>query len=73
MKATGIVRRIDDLGRVVNQGVSAPIRTLGVECIPLFRVLFALGTFVSAVVGGGSFGNGENPCAATDFGRTDRY
>ena len=22
---------------------------------------FALGTFVSAVVGGGSFGNGENP------------
>ena len=38
-----------------------------------FRVLFALGTFVSAVVGGGSFGNGENPCAATDFGRTDRY
>ena len=38
-----------------------------------FRVLFALGTFVSAVVGGGSFGNGENPCAATDFGRADRY
>jgi len=38
-----------------------------------FRVLFALGTFVSAVVGSGSFGNGENPCAATDFGRTDRY
>ena len=41
MKATGIVRRIDDLGRVVNQGVSAPIRTLGVECIPLFRVRVA--------------------------------
>ena len=38
-----------------------------------FRVLFALGTFVSAVAGGGSFGNGENPCAATDFGRADRY
>ena len=38
-----------------------------------FRVLFALGTFVSAVVGGGSFGNGENPCAATGFGRADRY
>lgn len=38
-----------------------------------FRVLFALGTFVSAVVGGGSFENGENPCAATDFGRADRY
>ena len=38
-----------------------------------FRVLFAPGTFVSAVVGGGSFGNGENPCAATDFGRADRY
>ena len=38
-----------------------------------FRVLFALGTFVSAVVGGGSFGNGENPCAATDFGRAGRY
>ena len=38
MKATGIVRRIDDFGRVVNQGFSAPIRTLGVECTPLFRV-----------------------------------
>ena len=38
-----------------------------------FRVLFALGTFVSAVAGDGSFGNGENPCAATDFGRADRY
>jgi len=43
------------------------------QVLPKFRVLFALGTFVSAVVGGGSFGNGENPCAATDFGRTDRY
>ena len=43
------------------------------QLLPKFRVLFALGTFVSAVVGGGSFGNGENPCAATDFGRTDRY
>ena len=40
---------------------------------PKFRVLFAFGTFVSAVVGGGSLGNGENPCAATDFGRADRY
>jgi len=43
------------------------------QLLPKFRVLFALGTFVSAVVGGGSFGNSENPCAATDFGRTDRY
>ena len=49
------------------------IRTHGPLRIKRFRVLFALGTFVSAVVGGGSFGNGENPCAATDFGRTDRY
>lgn len=40
---------------------------------PRFRVLFALGAFVSAVAAGGSFGNGENPCAATDFGRTGRY
>ena len=38
-----------------------------------FRVLFALGISVSAVVGDGSFGNGESPCAATDFGRADRY
>lgn len=38
MKATGIVRRIDDLGSVVNQGVSAPIRTPEVEYAPLFRV-----------------------------------
>lgn len=43
------------------------------QALPKFRVLFALGTFVSAVVGGGSFGNGENPCAATDFGLADRY
>ena len=49
------------------------IRTHGPLRIKRFRVLFALGTFVSAVVGGGSFGNGENPCVATDFGRTDRY
>ena len=49
------------------------IRTLETFRSTAFRVLFALGTFVSAVVGGGSFGNGENPCAATDFGRTDRY
>ena len=49
------------------------IRTHGPLRIKRFRVLFVLGTFVSAVVGGGSFGNGENPCAATDFGRTDRY
>ena len=27
MKATGIIRIIDDLGSVVNQGTSAPIRT----------------------------------------------
>mgnify|MGYP004669217047 CR=1 FL=1 len=38
MKATGIVRRIDDLGSVVNQGVSAPIRTPEVESAPRFRV-----------------------------------
>ena len=49
------------------------IRTLGGFTLTAFRVLFALGTFVSAVVGGGSFGNGENPCAATDFGRAGRY
>lgn len=30
--------RIDDLGSVVNQGVSAPIRTPEVEYAPLFRV-----------------------------------
>lgn len=41
MKATGIVRRIDDLGSVVNQGVSAPIRTPEVEYAPLFRVRVA--------------------------------
>ena len=41
MKATGIVRRIDDLGRVVNQGVSAPIRTPEVESAPRFRVRVA--------------------------------
>ena len=39
MKATGIVRRIDDLGSVVNQGGSASIRTFEVEYAPLFRVL----------------------------------
>ena len=54
-------------------GGDSGIRTHGPLRIKRFRVLFALGTFVSAVVGGGSFGNGENPCAATDFGRTDRY
>ena len=43
------------------------------QVLPKFRVLFALGTFVSAVAAGGSFGNGENPCAATNFGRVDRY
>lgn len=32
----------DDFGRVVNQGFSAPIRTLGVECTPLFRVRVAI-------------------------------
>lgn len=54
-------------------GGDSGIRAHGPLRIKRFRVLFALGTFVSAVVGGGSFGNGENPCAATDFGRTDRY
>ena len=54
-------------------GGDSGIRTHGPLRIKRFRVLFVLGTFVSAVVGGGSFGNGENPCAATDFGRTDRY
>lgn len=54
-------------------GGDSGIRTHGPLRIKRFRVLFALGTFVSAVVGGGSFGNGENPCAATDFGRADRY
>jgi hypothetical protein len=43
------------------------------QLLPKFRVLFALGISVSAVVGDGSFGNGESPCAATDFGRADRY
>ena len=46
MKATGIVRRIDDLGRVVNQGVSAPIRTPEVESAPRFRVFSTIMTFV---------------------------
>ena len=54
-------------------GGDGGIRTHGPLRIKRFRVLFALGTFVSAVVGGGSFENGENPCAATDFGRADRY
>ena len=54
-------------------GGDSGIRTHGPLRIKRFRVLFVLGAFVSAVVGGGSFGNGENPCAATDFGRTDRY
>lgn len=54
-------------------GGDSGIRTHGPLRIKRFRVLFVLGTFVSAVVGGGSFGNGENPCAVTDFGRTDRY
>ena len=36
-----VVCRIDDFGRVVNQGFSAPIRILGVECTPLFRVRVA--------------------------------
>ena len=54
-------------------GGSGGIRTHVPLRTTAFRVLFVLGTFVSAVVGGGSFGNGENPCAATDFGRADRY
>lgn len=54
-------------------GGDSGIRTHGPLRIKRFRVLFALGTFVSAVVSGGSFGNGENPCAATGFGRADRY
>jgi hypothetical protein len=49
------------------------IRTLEAFRLTAFRVLFALGISVSAVVGDGSFGNGESPCAATDFGRADRY
>ena len=49
------------------------IRTLETFRSTAFRVLFALGISVSAVVGDGSFGNGESPCAATDFGRADRY
>ena len=42
-------------------GGDSGIRTHGPLRIKRFRVLFVLGTFVSAVVGGGSFGNGENP------------
>ena len=34
--------------------------------------MFALGTFVSAVVGGGSFGNGENPCPVWLCGQPTR-
>ena len=45
MKATGIVRRIDDLGSVVNQGGSASIRTFEVEYAPLFRVIVRLWNF----------------------------
>ena len=36
-----LLTRRDDFGRVVNQGFSAPIRILGVECTPLFRVRVA--------------------------------
>lgn len=50
MKATGIVRRIDDLGRVVNQGVSAPIRTPEVERTPLFRVWVAENNYPTKVL-----------------------
>ena len=48
MKATGIVRRIDHLSRVVNQGVSAPIRTLEVEYTSSFRVRVA-GVYLTRV------------------------
>lgn len=42
-------------------GGASGSRTLAPVSRPIaFRVLFALGTFVSAVAGGGSFGNGEN-------------
>jgi hypothetical protein len=57
----------------VISGGAGGIRTHGTLRFNWFRVLFALGISVSAVVGDGSFGNGESPCAATDFGRADRY